>query len=191
MPRRLRCSLLCEDKEHEQLFRPILERMFGRVYVETIKPGQPGGFSFVFQSYARLVKGLVRRYPQQARGLVVVVDGDTAGLAARLRELDQRLEAAGYAKRDAKEKIAACVPCRNIETWEFWLCGRLDVNESDDYKADWQAEKRKDAMISRKAAQAWFDQLSEAAKKIEKERLPSLAAGRKELQRLHSLADRG
>ena len=45
-------------------------------------------------------------------------------------------------------------------------------------------------MISRKAAQAWFDQLSEEAKKTEKERLPSLAAGRAELQQLYSLAEK-
>jgi hypothetical protein len=188
MPRKMDCLLLCEDEEQRDFFLPILKRRFGRVHVEPIKPGQPGGFSFVFQSYARLVKGLMRRYPQEARGLVVVVDGDTDGLARRLRELDQRLEEAGYEKRNAKEKIAACVPCRNIETWEFWLCGRRDVNESKDYKADLQAEKRRDAMISRKAAQAWFDQLSEEVKKKEKGQLPSLAAGRVELDRLYSLA---
>jgi hypothetical protein len=184
------CLLLCEDEEQRDFFLPILKRRFSRVHVEPIKPGQPGGVSFVFQSYARLVKGLVRRYPKEARGLVVVVDGDAAGLAGRLRELDQRLEEAGYEKRNAKEKIAACVPCRNVETWEFWLCGRRDVNESDDYKADLQAEKRRDAAISRKAAVAWFDQLSEEAKKNEKDRLPSLAAGRAELDRLYSLADK-
>jgi hypothetical protein len=45
-------------------------------------------------------------------------------------------------------------------------------------------------MISRKAALAWFGQISEESKKTEKERLPSLAAGRAELQRLYSLADK-
>jgi hypothetical protein len=186
MPRRLDCLLLCEDIEQEQFFRPILKRMFGRVHVEARKP--PAGISFVFRSYARLVKEHVRRYPQQARGIVVVVDGDTVGLKLRLGELDQRLEKAGCAKRDTKEKIAALVSTKTVETWELWLCGRRDLNEIGDYKADLQAEKRNDRMISKKAAQAWFDQLSEAAEKTEKDRLPSLVAGRAELRRLCFLA---
>jgi hypothetical protein len=188
MPRRLRCQLLCEDREQESLFRPILERMFGRVHVEPRKPKQEGGINFVFQSYADVVRKTVRRSPQESVGLVVVVDGDNEGLMQRLRELDQRLEDAGGAKRSKNEKIATCVPCRNVETWELWLCGRRDLNEADDYKADLQAKKRKDSMISRKAADAWFDQLSEEAKRAESDRLPSLAAGRADLYRLYSLA---
>jgi hypothetical protein len=188
MPRRLRCSLLCEDVEQEQFFRPILERQFGRVHVEARKPKQQGGINFVFQTYADVVKKTVRRSPKEAVGLVVVVDGDSAGLKQRLKELDQRLVDSGSARRDVKEKIAACIPTRTIETWELWLCGGHDVNESVDYKADLQAVKRKDAMISRKAAQAWFDQLSQQAKQAESEKLPSLVAGRVELHRLYSLA---
>jgi hypothetical protein len=190
MPRLLRCSLLCEDVEQEQFFRPILERRFGRVHVEARKPKQQGGITFVFQSYADVVKRTVRRSPQEAVGLVVVVDGDDAGLDRRRRELDQRLEEAGCAKRNTKEKIAACVPCRTVETWELWLCGRRDLNEIDDYKADLQAEKRKDRMISEKAVQAWFTQLSEAAAKIESSQLPSLVAGGTELSRLCALANK-
>jgi hypothetical protein len=188
MPRRLDCLLLCEDIEQEQFFRPILKRMFGRVHVEPRKP--PAGINFVFESYARLVTERVRRYPQQARGLVVVVDGHKAGTLRRLNDLNQRLEMAGHAKRDAKEKIAACIPCRTVETWELWLCGRRDLNESDDYKADWQIEKRKATMDAKKAAAAWFCQLSQEARKAESTPLPSLRAGRAELDHLASLANK-
>jgi hypothetical protein len=123
--------------------------------------------------------------------MVVVVDGDSAGLKQRLKELDQRLIDEGGARRDAKEKIAACIPCRTVETWEMWLCGRRDLNEAHGYKADWQTEKRKGTMDAQKAGRAWFDQLSEAAAKAEEDQLPSLAAGRAELNRLYTLADRG
>jgi hypothetical protein len=165
--------------------------MFRRVHVEPRKDKESGGINFVLQSYARLVKGLVRRYPQEARGLVVVVDGDSVGLKQRLRELDQRLEEVGGAKRDAAEKIAACVPCRTVETWELWLCGRHDLNESDDYKVIFQSERRKGNASAGGAVKAWFDHPSEASKNTEDNRLPSLEAGRAELDRLYSLAGKG
>jgi len=187
MARKLDCLLLCEDKEQESLIRPILKRQFSRVHVEPRKP--QGGIAFVFQQYARLVKGIIRRYPQEARGLVVVVDGDTAGYPQRLEELDPCLLDAGYERRDIKkERIAVCVPCRNVETWEIWLCGRRDLNESDDYKPDFKAEKRRGAMSSEMALQAWFAQVSEADASAERAHLPSLSNGRAELARLYSLA---
>ena len=98
-----------------------------------------------------------------------------------------RCSVSSFAK---KEKIAACVPCRTVETWELWLCGRRDLDEIHDYKADLQAEKRKDRMISAKAVQGWFTQLSEAAARIESSQLPSLAAGRAEVSRLYALANK-
>jgi len=190
MPRRLQCSLLCEDIEQEQLFRPILERRFGRGRVR-VEPRKPqGGINFVFQQYARLVKGIIRRYPQEARGLVVVVDGDSEGLMSRLKELDQILAAAGHEKRAGGEKIATCIPCRNVETWELWLCGRRDLDQTTDYKADWQAEKRRNRASSDSAVEAWFARLSDTERMLEKDRLPALAAGRAEIDQLYSHADR-
>jgi hypothetical protein len=186
----MRCSLLCEDIEQELFFRPILEQRFGRVIVEPRKPKQQGGINFVFQSYADVVKKTVRRSPQEAVGLVVVVDGDSAGLKQRLKELDQRLEEAGSVKRDAKEKIAACVPSRTVETWELWLCGRRDLNEASDYKANFQIEKRKGKASADGAVKAWFSLLTEVDAKAENDRLPALAAGRSELRRLYDLANK-
>ena len=184
MLRRMRCHLLCEDREQESFFRPILERMFGRVYVEARKPKQAGGFSFVFQSYAGLVRKFPRGNPKESVGLVVVVDGDKEGRASRLEELNRRLEMAGEARRLPTDRIAACVPTRNVETWELWLCGRHDLNEFDDYRADFQALKKTGPMSSRQAAKAWFHQTSQAEATAEGKKLPSLVEARAELERL-------
>lgn len=120
----------------------------------------------------------------------MVVDGDSAGIKQRLKELDQRLEEAGSVKRDTKEKIATCVPSRTVETWELWLCGRHDLNEASDYKADFQMEKRKGRASADRAVKAWFSQLTEVDAKAESDCLPALAAGRSELRRLYDLANK-
>ncbi len=178
MPRRLRCTLLCEDIEHERFFRAILERMFGRIHVV-----RQGDVNSVLSAYARQVS-LVRRYPQEAVGLVVVVDGDDAGLEKRLRELDDQLRTNGQQKRSPKERLAACVPVRNVETWECWLCGKHDVDEAHDFKPTFKAAVRRGTMGTAQAAKKWFDQPTPDERAAETAHLPSLTAGRKELSRL-------
>jgi hypothetical protein len=82
VPTKLRCTLLCEDLEQEKLFRPLLERLFGRVRVEPRKPN--GGAAFVLSRLGPAAT-YVRQRPSEAVGLLVVIDGDEAGLHGRLR----------------------------------------------------------------------------------------------------------
>lgn len=182
MPQRLRCSLLCEDIEQERLFRPILERHFSRVYVEPRKPH--GGASFVLQRVERLAN-YIRQYHQESVGLLVVIDGDTAGLQERLDAI--RL-AAGLTGAAWEERVAKCVPSRSVETWEIWLCGRHDVDEQTQYKEFFRREVERGAMSSRKAVEAWVLPLTPEERQIEENRLPALAHGRREVDRLRRLA---
>jgi hypothetical protein len=189
MAGRLRCTLLCEDLEQERLFRPILERMFGgrgRVYVEPRNPSAHGGVTFVLKSFPKCM-ARVRRSPQEAVGLVVVLDGDELGLSRRLKELDETLDQ----KRGSHERVAACVPTRNVETWEYWLCGARDVDESTDYKIAFQREVGRGSMNRNRAVEAWFAQSSEAQRQLEVEHVPSLAAGRQELASLQTKSKPG
>jgi hypothetical protein len=144
VPKKLRCLLLCEDIEQERLFRPILERHFHRIYVEPRKPH--GGASFVLQRIERLA-GYIRQHHQEAVGLLVVIDGDMAGLQERLEAIRV---AAGFIGAAWEERIARCVPSRSVETWEMWLCGERGVTEES--------------------------------------RLPALAHGRREVDRLRQFA---
>jgi hypothetical protein len=166
--KKLRCLLLCEDIEQERLFRPILERHFRRIYVEPRKPH--GGASFVLQRIERLAD-YIRQHHQEAVGLLVVIDGDTAGLQGRLEEIRA---AAGSAGAPWEKRIAMCVPSRTVETWEMWLCGAREVDRG--------------AMSARKAAEAWFEHLTPEARQTEETRLPALTHGRREIDRLQQFA---
>ncbi len=183
MPRRLRCWLLCEDVEQERLFRPILERHFRRVYVEPRTPH--GGASFVLQQVGRRAE-YIRRYHQEAVGLLVVIDGDAAGLPRRLEEIRT---AAGLTGAPWEGRIATCVPCRNVETWEMWLCGERELDELTSYKEAFRRAVEWGAMSSRVAVEAWHATTSQD-REAEETRLPALAHGRKEVDRLKQLVRR-
>jgi hypothetical protein len=181
--RRLRCWLLCEDVEQERLFRPILERHFRRVYVEPRKPH--GGASFVLQRVERLAE-YIRQYHQEAVGLLAVIDGDAAGLQRRLEEIRT---AAGLTGAAWEGRIATCVPCRNVETWEMWLCGERELDELTSYKEAFRRAVERGVMSSRGAVDAWFAATTQDLK-AEETRLPALAHGRKEVDRLKKFVKR-
>ena len=180
MSRRVRWRLLCEDRAQENLLRPILERMFGSPgYVEP--RNATGGVTFVLNSFRKCMK-VVRRTPQEAVGLVVVLDGDDIGQRQRITQLETALGE----RWDSREHVATCVPTRTVETWEYWLCGERIVDESTDYKDAFRREVDRGTMTPKRAATAWFAQLSDADRKLESDRVPSLAAGRKELANLRA-----
>jgi hypothetical protein len=180
--RKLRCLLLCEDIEQERLLRPILERHFRRVYVEPRKPH--GGASFVLQRVERLAD-YIRQRQQEAVGLLVVIDGDTAGLR---RRLDDIRAAAGFTGAEWEQKIARCVPSRTIETWMMWLCGEREIDEETEYKGRFRREVEQGTMSARQAVAAWFEPLTAAERHTEETRLPALAHGRREVARLQQFA---
>lgn len=182
MPRKLFCLLLCEDTEQEQLFRPILERLFHRVYVEPRRPN--GGFTFVLKSLAKVAR-YVRQRHQEAVGLLVVIDGDQSGFPGRRQEIEQKLRADGFDLKKL-DRMAICIPSRNVETWELWLCGFRDLDEHTDYKTKRQSELK--TIRRSQLLEAWFAPLSEEQRQLEEEILPALASGRIEIDRLKKLA---
>jgi hypothetical protein len=180
--KRLTCLLLCEDIEQERLFRPILERQFRRIYVEPRK--RRGGAGFVLQRLERLAD-YVRQHHQEAVALLVVIDGDRIGLERRLEAIST---AAGFAGAAWEERIAKCVPCRNVETWALWLCGARDLDEETDYKPVFRQKVERGEISSRQAVNAWLTPLLPAERETERNRLPALAHGRNEIERLERFA---
>lgn len=180
MSKKLRCLLLCEDNEQERFFRPILERAFRRIHVE--KPKTHGGASFVLQRVAQLAT-YIRQHQQEAVGLLVVIDGDATGHGRRLKEISEK---AGLVGDRWEQKIAKCVPCRSVETWEMWLCGTRDLDEQTLYKAAFRERVEEGSMSARKAAEAWFD--APPDREAEERSLPALAHGRREVARLGQFA---
>jgi hypothetical protein len=81
---------------------------------------------------------------------------------------------AGIAWRRQDERVAVCVPTRNVETWVRALCcPDLPVNETDDYKRDVTFDDVRDAVAR------WLSQAAQCD-------LPSYLDARAELRRLSS-----
>lgn len=183
MPGKLRCSLLCEDLEQERLFRPLLERLLRRrIRVEPRKPH--GGFTFVL-ARLRETALYVRQRPQEAVGLLVVIDGDQVGFQGRLAEIRKSLREAGI-ESEEPDRVAVCIPTRNIETWALWLCGVSDLEEQTDYKSRYRQEF-KPVLGRNDLVEAWLT-TSPERREAEARRLPALAHGRTEIERLRKLA---
>lgn len=184
MPHKLRCSLLCEDVEQEQLFRPILVRLFRRVYVEPRRNN--GGFTFVLARLADAVRYLRRRH-DEAVGLLVVIDADEAGFHQRHEDIRKTIREAGLDEKSLN-RMAVCIPARNVETWELWLCGFRDLDEHGDFKKRFHREV-KQSVRRKQLVDAWFAPLSENQRQAEAEILPALARGREEVKRLQGLSN--
>lgn len=185
MPRRLRCVLLCEDEEHELLFRPILENLFGRGTIRVLRGKTTGGFTFVFNTALKKEAEYVRRRPQEAVGLLVVVDGDEVGRKGRLDQIQEVLCLAGFGtKGKMPDHIATCIPSRNVETWMLWLSGHRDLDEKTHYE---RSRQRDLAAVSRSGLiKGWFKPSDEQLRDEEKI-LPALFHGRAEIDRLKKL----
>jgi hypothetical protein len=176
--------LICEDKAQERLFRPLLERKFGRGRVR-VEPRRPaGGWEFVKNNVAKLAAtpSLRRR---EAVGLLVVFDGDTKAQARRT-EVRQLAGFLGVGN-GWTERVAVCIPTRNVETWLLWLTGEDEVDEEQDFKRDVQNRPDYDG-LPRRAADAWFA-VSPDRRRAEQLRLPALMDARRELDRILAIAD--
>jgi hypothetical protein len=183
VPVTLRCELVCEDVEQEKLIRPLLARVLRcKVKVAPRKPA--GGATFVLGRVAEAAKYL-RQRPNETVALVIVIDGDELGLRGRLRDIGDRLSAAGLDPGELDERMVTFVPSRNVETWELWLSGRRDLNETTDYKHE--AERVLGAGSRRVLVDAWLVQLSPDDAAEERMKLPALAHARLELARLRQM----
>ena len=175
--------MLCEDVEQEQLFRPILERLFRRVRVEPRR--RNGGFTFVLARLADVARYL-RQRPGEAVGLLVVIDADVAGFQQRQEEVKEAIREAGLDLK-SMDRVAVCIPSRNVETWELWLYGIRDLDEQTDFKNRFHREV-KQGLRPKQLVDAWFAGLSEAQRQEEARILPALARGREEIKRLQSFS---
>jgi hypothetical protein len=132
--RRVRVTLLCEDKQHEVFFRRYLKGVGYTdrdVRSEPYPKGRGAAEQYVRSQYPRQVRAL-RQFGHQV-ALVVITDADRVTATERLRQLDATLQ--GHAPsqpRREDERIAVLIPRRNIETWIHWLLGDA-VNEDMEY----------------------------------------------------------
>ncbi|HEX4962009.1 MAG TPA: hypothetical protein VF173_14315 [Thermoanaerobaculia bacterium] len=134
MSRRVQLVLLCEDKQQEVFARRFLNAVGWEtraMRVEKAPPGRGAGEQFVRERFPRELKAHRSRPVSQA--LVVMMDGDAAGPAARLQQLGKVCREAGIAERAGDERVAVFIPTWNIETWLAYLEGRQVEEGRSDY----------------------------------------------------------
>lgn len=129
MSRRVQLVLLCEDRQHEAFSRRFLNEMGWEtrsMRVEKAPGGRGAGEQFVRKRFPVELKAHRTRPVSQA--LVVMIDGDTEGAAARWQQLNQACHEAAVPQRVAGDRVAIVIPTWNIETWLAYLDGE-DVTE--------------------------------------------------------------
>ena len=125
--------LLCEDRQHAAFVRRFLEKKgWNRKRLRAIisPGGRHSGEQFVREQFPQELQQLRRRAASTM--LVVMIDGDTFGPAARKKALDEACRKHGVEPRRPDEAVAVFVPTWRIETWLRYLEGN-DVDETDRY----------------------------------------------------------
>lgn len=183
---RVQGVVIAEDRRTERFFRHLLVTLGfdkRKVRFSTAPRGKGAAEAWVRKQYVPEVKELRRKHVR--RFLMVVRDGDRAGVAQRKQELDLSLEAEGLPRRAADEPIATPVPTWAIENWLLGLLGQADVDEQQGPSSDrtWKQvfeseHAREETKALKDAAVAWSQSANMS------NGLPSMADGREELERL-------
>lgn len=147
--------------------------------------GKEGGFTFVL-ARLKVAAAFLRWRTGEAVGLLVAMDADDVGFQRRYEDIKKAFRKEGL---DGKglERVAICIPSRNVETWGLWLCGFRDLDEHRDFKSRFEREV-KPSLRPKQLVEAWGASLSEQEAQEEARVLPALAHGRREVARLQQLA---
>lgn len=127
---------------------------------------------------------ILRAKVHQRLCLVAICDGDALGVDARKAQLDETLRQADLQARAASERIATPVPSWAIENWLLDLLDEPNINEgktpSMEAGPSWKQVFERAYGADEKGA------LTAAASRwgLATPRLPSLADGRVELERI-------
>ncbi len=129
--------ILCEDIMQYHFARKYLQcRGFKRFSPKICPKGRRSGEQYVREHYAQEVKAYRSKVNYLKTALVVIIDADKNQIEARINALEQSqqmIELHQDSRLDS-ERIAICVPARNIETWIHYLAGN-DYNEEESYKS--------------------------------------------------------
>ena len=131
MGRNVRIVILCEDTQHEVfIYRFLKKRSWGvrGLRVEKAPRGRGSGEQFVRERFPKELREY-RSRKYAAYALIVMLDGDSVGVDARLRSLDASCRQQGVDPRSGDDRVAVFVPTWSIETWFAYLDGN-DIDEA-------------------------------------------------------------
>ena len=128
MSREVQIVLLCEDRQQQAFVERFLEAMGRltrkakhRLRVEKASQGRGSAEQFVRERYPRELKEYRRQRNRVSVALVVMLDGDAAGVTGRLAQLDAACAEQGVPVRRSDEDVFVFVPTWRIESWFAWL----------------------------------------------------------------------
>ncbi len=135
MSRNVQLVLICEDQQHEVFARRLLHRAGWdkrRLRVEKAPPGRGSAEQFVRERFPVELAAYRSKRHQLGQAVIVLLDGDDQGVAARLRRLAEACQSQGLPPRQDGERVAFFVPTWNIETWLAYLNDEtVDENRHD------------------------------------------------------------
>ena len=117
--------MLCEDKQHEVFVRRFLRKDGWelRDLTPVVSPaGRGSAEQFVRHRFPQELQELRSKRGEQVY-LVVMVDGDTSGVAKRKASLGAACKEQGVAPPGDADNVLICVPTWEIETWLAYLGG--------------------------------------------------------------------
>lgn len=128
--------VLCEDRQHEVFARRFLKAARvvtnpHKLRIELSPRGRGAADKFVEEHYVKELEAVRRAHVD--RCLLVVTDGDTAGVVGRLRRFETACKLQGVAVRSSTDRVAVFVPTWNIETWLAYLDGQAVEEGRKDY----------------------------------------------------------
>ena len=134
--REVQIVLLCEDRQHQAFVERFLEsvgrltpKAKRRLRVERASQGRGSAERFVRDRFPKELAAYRRRRNRVSVALVVMLDGDAAGVAGRLAELDAACAKQGTPARRSDEDVFVFVPTWRIETWLAWLKDGEPIDE--------------------------------------------------------------
>lgn len=127
---------MCEDQQQEAFARRFLRKMrivtdHHQLHVVRGPGGRGAADRFVQDVYVTELDACRRTHV--ASTLLVLTDGDSIGVGARLRRLDEACKRRGVASRTHTDSVAVFVPTWNIETWFAYLDGEIVDESRKDY----------------------------------------------------------
>lgn len=183
MSRQAQLVLVCEDSQHEAFARRFLARRgwSSSIYVKKAPGPRGSGEQFVRESFPVELRAI--RSGHVNRALIVIIDGDSAGISRRMSQLDDACRAVGVEPRTSQDPVAVLVPTWCIETWFAYLEGNAVEEGGRDYPRlprPRECQRHVDALV--KMCKAGNLRLPAP---------PSLAAGCDEFHSLERAARRG
>ncbi len=125
MSRSVRMTLLCEDKQRQVFALRFLKALDWnlRDWKLILSPaGRGSGEQFVRETFPDELRALRSKGRDQVY-LVVLIDGDSAGVNRRREQIREACRSQGVQPPTDNDRVLVCAPTWNIETWLAYLAG--------------------------------------------------------------------